>query len=167
MYIFATRHSISRYMPNAITIEQHTRGNKKQFLPLLLLADEQESMIDRYLDRGNLYVMRNAASKILAVAVVTTEEEGWCELKNLAVSPSCRRKGYGRMMVEHLCHLYRDTHHAMRVGTGNSRQTVDFYLSCSFTYSHTVPDFFTQHYDHPIIEEGRLLRDMLYFQRML
>lgn len=26
--------------------------NKKQFLPLLLLADEQEDMIDRYLERG-------------------------------------------------------------------------------------------------------------------
>ena len=31
--------------------------NKKQFLSLLLLADEQESMIDRYLDRGDLFVM--------------------------------------------------------------------------------------------------------------
>lgn len=28
------------------------KANKKQFLPLLLLADEQEDMIDRYLDRG-------------------------------------------------------------------------------------------------------------------
>ena len=27
------------------------KENKKQFLPLLLLADEQESMIDRYIDR--------------------------------------------------------------------------------------------------------------------
>ena len=26
--------------------------NKKEYLDLLLLADEQESMIDRYLDRG-------------------------------------------------------------------------------------------------------------------
>ena len=26
--------------------------NKKQYLDLLLLADEQESMIDRYLERG-------------------------------------------------------------------------------------------------------------------
>ena len=25
---------------------------KKQYLPLLLLADEQEDMIDRYIDRG-------------------------------------------------------------------------------------------------------------------
>ena len=30
--------------------------NKKQFLPLLLLADEQEDMIDRYLERGTMYV---------------------------------------------------------------------------------------------------------------
>lgn len=27
-------------------------GNKKRYLDLLLLADEQESMIDRYLERG-------------------------------------------------------------------------------------------------------------------
>lgn len=27
--------------------------DKKRFLKLLLLADEQESMIDRYLDRGD------------------------------------------------------------------------------------------------------------------
>ena len=28
--------------------------NKKEYLNLLLLADEQESMIDRYLDRGRM-----------------------------------------------------------------------------------------------------------------
>lgn len=30
--------------------------NKKEYLELLLLADEQESMIDRYLERGEMYV---------------------------------------------------------------------------------------------------------------
>ncbi len=29
-------------------------SNKKDFLDLLLLADEQENMIDKYLDRGIL-----------------------------------------------------------------------------------------------------------------
>jgi len=29
--------------------------NKKRYLPLLLLADEQEDMIDRYLERGTLF----------------------------------------------------------------------------------------------------------------
>ena len=33
------------------------KENKKQFLPLLLLADEQESMINQYIDRGTMYVL--------------------------------------------------------------------------------------------------------------
>ena len=39
------------------------RENKKQFLPLLLAADEQEDMIDRYLDRGTLYVLDDGGVK--------------------------------------------------------------------------------------------------------
>ena len=31
------------------------KENKKHFLSLLLLADEQEDMIDRYLDKGRMY----------------------------------------------------------------------------------------------------------------
>ena len=30
--------------------------NKKAYLPLLLLADEEEAMLDRYLERGTMYV---------------------------------------------------------------------------------------------------------------
>ena len=31
--------------------------NKKAYLPLLLLADEEEAMLDRYLERGSMYVL--------------------------------------------------------------------------------------------------------------
>ena len=31
--------------------------NKKQYLVLLLLVDEQDTMIDRYLERGALFVL--------------------------------------------------------------------------------------------------------------
>ena len=142
--------------------------DKKQYLSLLLLADEQESMIDRYLERGELYVMLDEQmQEPLAVAVVTMEGEGVCELKNLAVSPSYQRKGLGRQMVEYLFDRYKDSCHTMFVGTGDSQQTVGFYRSCGFTYSHTIPDFFTQHYDHPIVEEGKVLQDMIYFRKEL
>ena len=33
--------------------------NKKQYLDLLLLGDEQETMIDRYLERGDLFVLED------------------------------------------------------------------------------------------------------------
>ncbi|OUO49878.1 hypothetical protein B5F77_13990 [Parabacteroides sp. An277] len=146
----------------------HIPTDKKQYLSLLLLADEQESMIDRYLERGELYVMQDEQiQEPLAVAVVTMEGEGVCELKNLAVSPSYQRKGLGRQMVEYLFDRYKDSCHTMFVGTGDSQQTVGFYRSCGFTYSHTIPDFFTRHYDHPIVEEGKVLRDMIYFRKEL
>ena len=34
-------------------------SDKKEFLELLLLADEQESMIDRYLERGYLMTINS------------------------------------------------------------------------------------------------------------
>ena len=138
--------------------------DKKRFLPLLLLADEQESMIDRYLKRGDLYVMRDDDGIPVAVAVVTLEGEGVCELKNLAVKPESQRQGIGSRLLSYLCRRYAKSCHTLLVGTGDSPQTTSFYRQNGFTYSHAVPDFFTANYDHPIIENGILLRDMLYFR---
>ena len=80
--------------------------NKKEYLELLLLADEQESMIDRYLERGEMYVLYDAG-EVRAVCVVTQENDQILELKNLAVKPQCQRRGYGRKMIQFLCEKYR------------------------------------------------------------
>ena len=37
--------------------------NKKQFIALLLLADEQENMIDRYLEKGTMYALEDGNVK--------------------------------------------------------------------------------------------------------
>ena len=78
-------------------------SDKKCYLPLLLLGDEQESMIDRYLERGKMFVMQNQAATPIAIAVVTDEGNGVLELKNLAVHPLFQRKGYGRRMIAYSC----------------------------------------------------------------
>ena len=57
--------------------------NKKQFISLLLLADEQESMVDHYLEKGNMYVLEDGNVK--AECVVTDEGNGILEIKNIAV----------------------------------------------------------------------------------
>ena len=59
--------------------------NKKQFISLLLLADEQENMIDRYLERGTMYVLED--NDVKAECVVTDEGNGMLEIKNIAVNP--------------------------------------------------------------------------------
>ena len=142
-------------------------SGKRRYMPLLLVGDEQESMVCRYLDRGELYAMFDDDGGLVAVAVVTDEGGGVCELKNIAVEPRCHRRGYGRRMVEYLCRRYAARFHTMLVGTGETPATTAFYTSCGFTYSHTVSDFFTMHYDHPVIDDGILLRDMLYYRRSL
>ena len=49
-------------------------GAKKEFLDLLLLADEQENMIDQYLERGEMFVWDEQGIK--AECVVTQEAAG-------------------------------------------------------------------------------------------
>ena len=56
-------------------------ANKKQFLPLLLLGDEQESMFERYLERGSLYALYDG-SVLCGVIVVTEEPDKLVEIKN-------------------------------------------------------------------------------------
>ena len=37
--------------------------DKKRYLDLLLLADEQEDMVDRYLERGTMYVLEDGGRR--------------------------------------------------------------------------------------------------------
>ena len=67
---------------------------KTDFMDLLLLGDEQEDMVMKYLERGEMAVLFDGEDTI-AVSVVTKEEEGLWELKNIAVLPSFQGKGYG------------------------------------------------------------------------
>lgn len=139
--------------------------NKKKYLSLLLLADEQESMIDTYLERGRLYVMEDDG--VRAVCVVTDEGDGILEIKNLAVSPPWQRCGYGRAFVEYIRRRYQGAFHTLQVGTGDSPLTIPFYEACGFVKSHCVRNFFIDHYDHLIYEGGVRLVDMIYLRRDL
>ena len=139
--------------------------DKKQYLSLLLLADEQEDMVDRYLERGIMYVLEDDGVK--AECVVTDEGDGVLELKNLAVEPAAQGRGYGKAMVDFLIRTYKGQYAVLQVGTGESPSTIPFYEACGFRRHHLVKNFFTDHYDHPIYECGVQLVDMVYLQRKL
>jgi len=142
------------------------KSDKKRFLPLLLLADEQEDMIDRYLERGTMFVLE-VDGAVVSECVVTDEGGGILEIKNLATEPSQQRKGYGRALLDLVAARYKGRFHTLQVGTGESPLTLPFYESCGFVYSHRIPNFFTDNYDHPIIEAGVQLRDMVLLRKAL
>lgn len=140
--------------------------SKQDYIELLLLADEQEDMIMKYLDQGTLFAAYDK-NLLVGICVVTEEKEtygaGAYEIKNLAVKEQLQRRGYGRRILEEIEKRYRECGNVLYVGTGDSPLTVPFYKSCGYAESHRVKNFFTDHYDHPIVEAGVVLRDMVYF----
>ena len=139
--------------------------NKKEYLDLLLLADEQEDMIDRYLEKGKMYVLDDNGVK--CECVITDEGNGVLEIKNIAAVPEYQGKGYARTLIEFLAKQYRGQYSVLQVGTGDSPLTIPFYEKCGFVPSHIVSNFFTDNYDHPIFECGVQLRDMVYLKGSL
>ena len=144
---------------------REVNDNKKQFVSLLLLADEQENMVERYLEKGTMYVLED--DEVKAECVVTDEGKGILEIKNIAVVPEYQGKGYGKMLLDFLVRKYTGLYSVLQVGTGDSPLTIPFYEKCGFVRSHIVPRFFTDNYDHPIYEGGIQLVDMVYLQKHL
>lgn len=141
------------------------KASKKAYMNLLLLADEQEDMIDRYLERGTMYVLDDDGVK--AECVVTDEGDGVLEIKNIAVEPSYQNRGYGKHLIEFITNRYAEKYNVLLVGTGDSPLTVPFYEQCGFQRSHVIKNFFIDNYDHPIFEAGKQLVDMVYLKRNL
>lgn len=139
--------------------------NKKQYLSLLLLADEQENMIDRYLEKGTMYVLNDNGIK--AECVVTDEGGGILEIKNIAVEPDFHGMGYGRKLLEFLTEFYASDFDKLQLGTGDSPLTIPFYEKCGFRRHHVIKNFFIDNYDHPIFECGVQLVDMIYMEKQI
>ena len=133
-------------------------AGKRAYMPLLLEADPSESMIDAYLDSGELYALF-VDGRAAAVAVVDRREDGAWELKNLATEEAQRRKGYGGRLVRHLFRLLESRTDRLYVGTSPSN--IPFYERLGFERDHIEKDFFTEHYGH-IEEDGEVLTDMHY-----
>lgn len=139
--------------------------NKKEYLPLLILADEQEDMIDCYLEKGTMYVLDDNGVK--AECVVTDEGDSVLEIKNIAVDPSFQKMGYGKSLIEFVEKQYAGEYSVLQVGTGDSPLTLPFYERCGFERSYIVENFFTDNYNHPIFENGVQLKDMVYLRKKL
>lgn len=137
-------------------------SNKKDFLDLLLLADEEESMIDQYLDRGELFALYDDGLK--SICVVTDEGNGSYELQNLATYERFQGKGYGKKLINHISGYYKDKGATMLVGTGDVPWIVSFYERCGFVLSHHLENYFIEHYEKPMFEEGIQLKDKVYLK---
>ncbi len=138
--------------------------NKRKYMRLLLLADEQESMIEKYLDHGEMLLLRDCG-RAVAECVVTDEGGGVLEIKNIAVYPELQKMGYGKKLIGLVEKKFSGEFNTLRVGTGDSPATLPFYKKCGFKEVRRIKNFFTDNYDHHIYECGVLLRDMVVLEK--
>lgn len=139
--------------------------NKKQFLDLLLLADEQENMIDKYLLNGDLFALYDGDLK--SVCVVVRIDSETCELKNIATYEKFQGKGYGSVLINHISDFYKDDFKTMLIGTGETPGILSFYAKCGFEKSHRIKNFFLDNYDHAMFDGDIQLVDMIYLKKVL
>ena len=140
--------------------------SKSNYMKLLLLGDEQEEMVQKYLERGRLFVLRNNDS-VCAVCVVTDEGDFTLELKNIAVYEEYQRQGFGRALLSFIENKFAGAFKKLTLGTGDSPLTVPFYEKCGFRKCGVIRNFFIDNYDHPIYEAGVQLCDMICFEKEL
>ena len=139
--------------------------NKKRFLSLLLLADEQEDMIDKYIANGTMYILDDNGVK--GECVVLNMGNNILEIKNIAIHPDYQRKGYGQAFIDFIIEKYKGEYSVLQVGTGESQTIISFYEKCGFIRSHIIKNFFIDNYKNPIYEGNVQLVDMIYLKRNL
>lgn len=139
--------------------------DKKRYLDLLLLADEQEDMIGRYLESGDMFALYDDDVKTVCVVVAIDDET--CELKNIATYKEYQGKRYATALINYISDYYRNDYNTMLVGTGETPKILSFYESCGFEKSHLIRNYFTDNYDHPMFEDGIQLVDMIYLKKKI
>ncbi|WP_082232419.1 GNAT family N-acetyltransferase [Halobacillus massiliensis] len=141
--------------------------NRKDYLPLLLLADENEDIIMEYINEGEMYVIQYQQNNI-GVCLFTFPEANMVEIKNIALKEGEQGKGIGKAVIGEAFQLYKQKGYArMIVGTANSSlANLSFYQKAGFRFERIRKDFFLS-YPHPIFENGIQALDMVVFSKDL
>ncbi|MBR1540911.1 MAG: epoxyqueuosine reductase QueH [Clostridia bacterium] len=141
------------------------KENKEQYMDLLLEADPEKEVIQKYLKDGELFVLIYK-DKITCVAVVTRIDDNICELKNIATEEQYRGKGFGKKLIQYLFENYKNTYDKMIVGT--TENNIPFYIKQGFDrYEKTIKNFFVDHYNKEIWDGDLHCIDMYYYSKDL
>lgn len=146
---------------------EKVEGNREAFLPQLLLADESEVAVRKYLDKGTLYKI-NCGELLVGVALVIPQTDTTIELKNIAIVPKYQGKGIGKKILRQLTEeCQKNGYQTVLVGTANSSiDNIAFYQKAGFRMEAIEKDFFS-HYPEPIYENGIRALDMIFFTKQL
>lgn len=139
---------------------------------LLLFADETRESIDRYIHDSTIYLLNlEGQTDAIAVYALQVVEPGAVEIKNVAVHPSWRGRGYGTLLLQHATQAAREGgFQEIRIGTGTANvagQQLKLYQREGFEIYEVKKNFFIDNFPEPIYEQGEQLVDMVMLRKKL
>ena len=142
-------------------------GEREPYLPYLLVADEDEEVVQHYMNEGALYAI-HCGDRLAGVALLIEQSKTTIELKNMAVVPECQGKGIGKIAIQMISERSQaEGYTQVIVGTANSSiDNIVFYQKAGFRMEKIQKDFFSS-YSVPIYENGIRAIDMIVFSKAL
>lgn len=140
--------------------------NKEKFMDILLIGDEEETMVYKYLKDGNLYALYDTGI-LKSICVTLSVNQNAIEIKNLATYPKFQNQGCATFLLNFIFKKYQKHFKYIILGTGENHKTLNFYKKFGFKEFSRIKNFFTDNYPHPIIENGIQLKDMIYLKKEL
>lgn len=145
---------------------------KDDLLPfdLLLMADETEAAIRKYIFQSVVYLVTDKIShEKVAIVALFKIDDTTLEIKNIAIAEKLRGKGIGSWLISNIKQIATLQHYkSLIVGTPDCAfQQINFYQKAGFTPFMLKKNFFIDNYEEPIYENGTLLKDMLMLKMVL
>ena len=133
-----------------------------QHWKLLLLADPSKSLVQKYLQLGNVFEICKFDIPI-AIMVLQADSQFKLEVKNIAVDPKFENQGLATQLLQYaFCFAKKYHYQQLQIGTGStSFKQLYLYQKMGFRVTGIKKNFFVENYEQPIYENGLLLQDML------
>ena len=139
--------------------------NKEKYMNLLLEADPERDIVNKYIDNADMYVGIEDEKVVCEITITKVNDEE-CELKNIATLEEYRNRGYAKQLIDYVSDKYKDEYTRMIVGT--TENMIPFYVLNGFTkYHHTVKNFFIDNYKEKIYDGNMQCIDMYYYSKKL
>lgn len=140
-------------------------------MALLLEADPSEHSVQRYLDKAWCFAAIENQD-VIGVCLIFPLSHTTVELVNIAVLPALQGKGIGAQLLRFtLTALKSRGVLTVELGTGTFGHQLTFYQRQGFRVESVVKNYFLDHYQDPIFENGiqhkdrlQLVCDLIHFE---
>lgn len=154
-------------MTTALKIRQITQDEPIPYR-LLLLADPNKTLVDRYLQTGKCFIatLDDILIGVLAIGAVSLDE---IEIYNIAIEPKYQGGGHGKILLQFAVNHARESDYSsIIIKTGNSSiGQMALYQKAGFDMAGIQHNYFIENYDESIIEHGIQCKHRVLFRKSL